>query len=195
MQKPFAEIISSSLTEWTAQTWRWDDFPEFGSLVIATSKDYTTFGIVTSITTGSLDAGRHPFTYQKTEEELLREQPQIFEFLKTTFTCIAIGFQHKGSIAHHIQPKPAKIHAFVAPCPPELLKDFLATDHYLHILFAHIENSMHLDELLLAIIKQMKHHSILHETRLEKFIDLFALLIDKDYRRLKLFIHKAVSLL
>ena len=86
----FAEVIESSLTGWLAQSWAWDKFQESGAFVAIEGKKRTVFGIVHQVQTGSMDAVRYPFPYQKTEEELLKEQPQIFEFLKTTFTCITI---------------------------------------------------------------------------------------------------------
>ena len=74
----FAEIVESSLTNWTAQSWDWDMFPAFGTLVVVPENKRSLFGIVYQINTGSLEPGRYPFTYQKTQEELLKEQPQIF---------------------------------------------------------------------------------------------------------------------
>ena len=95
------------------KAWLWDTFPEFGSFVAIEGKKRTIFGIVHQVQTGSMDPVRYPFPYQKTEEELLKEQPQIFEFLKTTFSCIAIGYQEKSSISYLIAPEPPKIHAFI----------------------------------------------------------------------------------
>src|SRR5690349_14278413 len=96
--KPFAEVIESSLHGFLAQTWQWDNFPAFGSLVTVTSNKRTHLAIVHQIKTGSMDPIRYPFPYQKTEEELLAEQPQIFEFLKTAFSCLTIGYQEKGKL-------------------------------------------------------------------------------------------------
>ena len=79
----FSEVIDSSLHGFTAQSWQWDDFPAFGQLVTVQSGTRTLFGIVYQVHTGSMDPVRYPFPYQKTEAELLAEQPQIFEFLKT----------------------------------------------------------------------------------------------------------------
>ena len=78
--KPFAEVIESSLHTWLAQSWQWDETPTFGSLVTVTTPKWTLFGLVATVQTGSLDSMRHPFPYKKTHEELLTEQPQIFEF-------------------------------------------------------------------------------------------------------------------
>ncbi|MCF7900082.1 hypothetical protein K9K77_01100, partial [Candidatus Babeliales bacterium] len=101
----FAEIVESSLTVWTAQSWEWNTFPEFGSLVVVPEKKRNLFGIVHQINTGSIEPGRYPFTYQKTQEELFKEQPQIFEFLKTTFSCITLGYQEQEKMFHTIAPE------------------------------------------------------------------------------------------
>src|SRR5262245_17591697 len=81
----FAEVIQSSLESFTAQCWDWNYFPHFGSLVQTESPTHIIFGTVIQVHTGSMDEARSPFPYQKTEDQLRVEQPQIFEFLKTTF--------------------------------------------------------------------------------------------------------------
>src|SRR5579872_2541465 len=134
-EKHFAEVIESSLTGWLAQSWRWDTFPSFGSLITIEEKKRTLFGIVHQVQTGSMDPIRYPFPYQKTEEELLREQPQIFEFLKTTFSCVTIGYQEKGSLFYLVSPEPPKIHSFISHPPIEITKTFFSNMRYLHLLF------------------------------------------------------------
>src|SRR5689334_4954716 len=89
---PFAEVIESSIDTALVQSWQWDVFPRFGSLVEILHKEYSILGLVTGITTGSMDPVRYPFPYQKTEDELMAEQPQIFEFLKTTFKIQVVGY-------------------------------------------------------------------------------------------------------
>src|SRR5579862_8462004 len=64
MQKhEFAEVIEGSLTGWLAQSWSWDIFPSFGSLVTVESRKRTIFGIVHQVQTGSMDPLRYPFPY------------------------------------------------------------------------------------------------------------------------------------
>jgi hypothetical protein len=191
----FAEVIESSLTNWTAQSWQWDHFPIFGSMVIVKSKKRTLFGIVHQIQTGSMDPVRYPFAYKKTEEELLAEQPQIFEFLKTTFSCLVIGYREAHATFYQLAPEPPKIHAFVEQIPLELYKEFFYRHHYLHILFSLSHQISNLDELLLALLKQLTHHHILTPQNIEQFIDLFSLLSGNDYRRLKLFLQRMEHIL
>jgi hypothetical protein len=189
----FAEIVESSLTNWTAQSWKWDSFPEFGALVVVPEKKRNLFGIVHQINTGSLEPGRYPFTYQKTQEELQREQPQIFEFLKTTFSCITLGYQEHEKIFHSIAPEPPKIHSFVGPLSGQEYKQFFVSPTFMHLIFSssNIEN---IDEILIAVITHLKKQEILNAEKLSELIDTYTLLIGNDYRRLKLFLGRIQNL-
>ena len=108
------EVISGSLSNWIIQAWQWDQFPEFGSIVKLASGDLQLFGVVSDIKTGSDDGARQPFAYQKTEIELRRDQPQIFEFLRTNFTCLPIGYCLQHAWHYNLPPRPPRTHAFVA---------------------------------------------------------------------------------
>ena len=85
----FAEVIESSLNSFTAQSWQWDKFPAFGSLVQIKNGLSTIYAIVHQVQTGSMDPQRTPFTYQKTQEELMAEQPQIFAFLPSLILSVS----------------------------------------------------------------------------------------------------------
>lgn len=195
MTKPFAEIIESSLTGFLAQTWQWDNFPSFGTLVSVTSNNRTHIALVHQIKTGSMDPIRYPFPYQKTEEELLAEQPQIFEFLKTTFSCLTIGYSQKGKIYYLIAPEPAKIHAFVEPLKPDLAKQFFSSEKYLHVLFGNAHEIFNLDELLLALLKSHDQLGIITEEKVNNFMQTMSLLTGNDYRRMKLFLQRAQGII
>jgi len=188
----FAEIIESCLDHFTAQCWQWDNLPSFGTLVQVEDNDQVVLGIVTSIKTGSIDPARSPFPYQKTEEELMAQQPHIFEFLKSTFTVQIVGYK-KDYIAYLLPPKPSKIHAFVSPCDPTTSRLFFQKHDFLHLLFAFSHNIENLDELLLAIISQQK--TLFSANSLDDFCKNFTLLTGSDYRRLKLFLKRAQSIL
>jgi hypothetical protein len=186
----FAEIIESSLQGWLAQSWQWNHFPTFGSLVTVHTKKRILFGIVHQIKTGSMEPMRYPFPYQKTEEELLAEQPQIFEFLKTTFSCLSIGYQEKGKIYYLAAPEPPQIHTFVHPIETDTLKQFLYNERYLHLLFGYTNQIFNIDELLLTLLKQQATLNCLSEEKLTHFINTYCLLTGNDYRRLKLFLQR-----
>ncbi|CDK30661.1 HAS barrel domain [Candidatus Babela massiliensis] len=193
--KPFAEIIESSLNIWKAQAWQWDEAPSFGSLVTVKTLERTIFGLVSNIEICSADAYRVVTAYKKTEEELKKEQPQIFEFLKTTFSCITIGYQENDILLYQLAPEPPKMHAFVFPAKYQEMVDFFSNEQYLQLLFNFSSHLFSLDELLLSILKQLSDKDILTKDNLEKFIETFSLLTANDYRRLKLFLKRTKSIL
>jgi hypothetical protein len=188
--KPFSEIIESSLYSWLSQSWDWNVFPQFGSLMGVDVGNRILFGLVHQIQTGSMDPMRYPFPYQKTHDELLKEQPQIFEFLKTTFSCLTMGYLEKGKIYYMLPPEPPLIHSFVYVLPAELKKQFFYRTHYLHLLFSLSSHTQNIDELLLALLKQQTELQLLSTEKLQQFTHAFSLLTGNDYRRLKLFLQR-----
>ena len=183
----FAEVIESSLSGWTSQSWQWNRFPIFGSLVTIETPSRTLFGLVYQTQTGSMDPTRYPFPYQKTEQELLAEQPQIFEFLKTTFMSMTVGYLDHGHMVHLLAPEPPHIHAFVQEATKEQAVAFFSNEQYLHLIFGAAAQPINVDELLLATLKYQKPLGILTHERLKRYVQTYGLLIGNDYRRLKFF--------
>lgn len=188
--KPFAEVIESSLQGWVAQSWEWDKVPEFGSLVTVTTKKRILFGLVYKSQTSSLDDNRYPFAYKKTEEELRLEQPHIFDFLHTTFSCLLVGYSENNRIIYRTAPEPPSIHSFIFEANHELTEQFFKSEQYLHLIFGASDIGK-IDELLLALFYTMKRNKVLYEQALPLFLDTFSVLIGNDYRRLKLFLQRA----
>lgn len=183
----FAEVIESSLSGWISQSWQWNRFPVFGSLVTIETQNRTLFGLVYQTQTGSMDPTRYPFPYQKTEQELLAEQPQIFEFLKTTFMSMTVGYLDCGHMVHLLAPEPPHIHAFVQEASKEQSAAFFSNEQFLHLIFGAAAQPINVDELLLATLKYQKTLGILTQDRLKRYIQTYSLLIGNDYRRLKFF--------
>ncbi|MBI2344555.1 hypothetical protein HYV10_00585 [Candidatus Dependentiae bacterium] len=191
----FAEVIEGTLSNWIGQSWKWNNIPEFGSLVITKNNNVKAYGIVCNIQTGSNDPARKPMTYKKTEEELLRDQPQIFEFLQTKFTCIAVGYEQNDSIFYHIPSQPAKIHSFISQANDKEYKAFFSNNQFLNILFNQQSQILNFDELLLAIVKNLHEKKCLHKTNLHDFIETFSILSKNDYQKLKVFLHRMQSVM
>lgn len=189
--KPFAEIVQSSLQSWTAQSWQWDQFPTYGSLTIIEQAQMHYIGLVYEVMTGSMDSSRYPFPFKKSEQELKAEQPQIFEFLRTTFSCLTLGYVHKGVIRYSAPPQPAKMHAFVYPISHELQQRFYSSDQYLHRLFGMGNLITNLDDLLLAQLHERQMSHGLSKESMQKFLHTYSLLTGNDYRRMKLFLERA----
>lgn len=199
-QSAFAEVVASSLETFTAQCWEWDIQPRFGSLVYVNVQDLIIFGCVTQVKTGSLDPIRTPVAYKKTEEALRAEQPQIFEFLTTTFDAQVVGYAQGdlaaiGKILYMLPPYPSKIHAFVTVCPPEMTAHFFSDTSFLHLLFAFQANILNLDELLLSVIQQQSQAGFLNKEVFNNFCQTFSLLNGNDYRRTKLFLQRVAQVI
>lgn len=190
----FAEVIESSLQTWIAQSWQWHTFPAYGSLVALDVGKRTLFGIVYQIQTGSQDPVRTPIAYQKTQEELLAEQPQIFAFLRTTFSCLPIGYKEHDQFYYLLAPQPAPMHGFVRAMTQQEKEIFFATALFLPLLFANASYIGSLEELLLAMLRELAQVNLLHDVYLEQFMQDFSLLTGNDYRRLKLFVQRAQPL-
>ncbi|HLE76262.1 MAG TPA: hypothetical protein VI521_00655 [Candidatus Babeliales bacterium] len=189
--KPFGEVIESSLQHFTAQTWQWDNFPAYGSLVSIEQKPYTYIGLVYEVSTGSIDPSRSPFAYQKTESELKKDQPQIFEFLKTTFSCITLGSMFQERCHYTAPAHPAKIHSFVSPTSSTLSYQFLARPLWIQRLFSLSGIVTNVDELLLAVLAEQQSTHFFDAKKLQDFMQTYSLLTANDYRRIKLFLGRA----
>lgn len=190
-KEPFAEIIESSLRLWRAQTWNWDIIPNFGSLISIETEQAILFGLVYDIQIGPSDPARTVIAYKKTQAELRKEQPQVFEFLQTTFSCLPLGYMQQNRIYYQLAPEPPKIHAFILKTQCEELIKFFSNEYYLHLLFCFSSQLLSLDELLLALLKHLSDNKALTEESLTRFIETFSLLTANDYRRLKLFLQRA----
>lgn len=188
----FAEVVQSNLQNFTAQCWKWDNFAEYGSLVQVEAGDSIVLGCVTQVQTGSIDPVRFPFPYQKTEQELLAEQPQIFEFLRTIFNVQILGYINtaQNSVHHRLPSMPCKIHAFVAESSAEVMQNFFQEPLYLNVLFSSLNQDSNVDELLLAMLNQLSAKKILSQALLDDLCQTFSLLTGNDYRRLKLFLKR-----
>ena len=209
----FAEVIEASLQIWTAQCWRWNQGVDFANLIVVNEPKRAIFGLVYAIETGSWQAGRTLIAYQKTEAELLGEQPQIFEFLRTNFSCLTLGYKEltppfissealgdvpeyevQAPIFYQYAPQPPQIHSFVRLATDAEIALFFADNRYISSLFAG-DQYYNLEELLLGLIQFRIQKGLFDLDQWDKFIDSFALLTGNDYRRLKVFLHRLQPLL
>lgn len=190
---PFAEVIESSLIHCKGQTWQWDNFPEFGSLICIKESTKTLFGIVTQVTTGAPDTGRTPFMYQKTESELKREHPHIFAFLQTTFTCSLVAFQEHERFFYQTATTPAKIHAFIEQPTPTEQRQFFTKHDYLFTLHAH--NQLTNSELLVALLRQQHLLGLLNKQHFFTCLETLSLLEGDNYARTAVLIERTGHLI
>lgn len=191
----FAEIIQSYLTTAKAECWKWDVVPDFGSLVVIEQKDLRIIACVTSIETGSADPSRQPYAYQKTEAELLREQPQIFAFLKTyiQLTCVGFYTEKDPALQYFLPPQPAKIHAFVRSADTALAQRFFAQTSFLYLL--QHANPISYDEVLFALINRFYSSGCLSPVTIQSLVDHYTMIAGSDYRRVRFFCERLSTML
>ncbi len=190
----FGEIVESSLSGWKVHCWQWDVMPPFGSLLVINEGQSTLFGVVAHVQTGSIDQGRYPFPYQKTHEELKKEQPQIFALLQTHISCVTLGYQEQDVLYYQLPSFPPKIHAFVRQATSREMRDFFAEPFYVHLL-CNTQGLFSLDELLLAMLKQLGNDHLLTPAYLENFVSMLSVISGNDYRKFKLFLQRMEKLM
>jgi hypothetical protein len=146
-----AEVIESSTTEFAAQARDLHGSPPFGTF-IKSGTSPTSFAMIYSISTGNSDPNRRPIAYGKTEEQLRKEQPQIFELLRTEIRAKIIGYRDEYGIQQLLPPQPPNLHSFVFTCTAEEVQAFTQRFEYLRTLLG-IGGTLS-DELLIAAIQQ-----------------------------------------
>lgn len=112
------EVVAASTTSFTAVCAEVFGPPRFGSFVKVAAGEATVYGVVASVETGSLDAGRRPVAFGMRWEQLLREQPQLVELLQTTFEVAAVGFGDSSGLHLYLSPQPPRVHEAVFDAEP-----------------------------------------------------------------------------
>ncbi|MFH1008142.1 MAG: hypothetical protein V1800_11695 [Candidatus Latescibacterota bacterium] len=183
------EVIESTTAAFVVQCWELHASPPFGSFV-RTDSEPAVFGLVSAVTTRSVEPNRRPTAYRKTGEELMREQPQIFELLKTECEALVVGYQDHAAIRQTVPPQPPKIHTFVRPCSVEETKVF--TDHW-DFLRGILTSNAPTDELIIAAVRHAysaHDHDVAYLVQAGKELSR---LIRDDYDRLDSIIRRVAQ--
>jgi len=143
-----AEVIESSTREIVAECRELHRSPPFGSFVRIDAEPNTIYGLVSNVSTRSIEPYRRPTAYGKTEEELWTEQPQIFELLKTEFQAMILGYRNRTACHQLLPPQPPRIHSFVYECEPDEVRQFTEDLDFLRVIGAGGRGTS--DELLIA---------------------------------------------
>ena len=187
----FAEIIESSVTQATGLCWTWSNLPTLCALVKITQAPYILYGCITNINTGSNDPLRQPFAYQKTEAELLREQPQIFAFLQTTFTIKTLGYRKADAETKYLlPPQPAKLHGFIEYASIAECREFFSGSEFLNLFFMPSEATIDLDELLLALLRHLRETIAIDAAFIQTLCQYRSGMEAADYRGMKRFMQR-----
>src|SRR2546423_15572533 len=124
------EVVEASTTQFSAQCVTLHEPPPLGCFVkiesgkqsasdpFAKSRipDNAVFGLVYQAATRSLDPNRRAAAYGLEEDDLRREQPQVYELLVSEFTCLVVGHSRVGQHYSYLPPRPPGIHSRVWMC-------------------------------------------------------------------------------
>jgi hypothetical protein len=205
IEQPCGEVIASTLSSWSCQNGSAEHSKNspslFGSVVVATTGDYTFFGIISEIVTGTTDSYHLATPLGKTTQERLAGYPESFAFLQTTVTCLAVGFLEKGQKHYCWTPFPLPIHTFIYHASDSHLQIIFEDEQYAQMLLQQRLAPAHLEELLLAILYQRLTRKPLCPDEQERFLETCLLVAGSEYRSLKRlllrvehFYHKSSSL-
>jgi hypothetical protein len=156
-QSKIAEVIAASSTGFTAECYELYQAPPLGSLVKTHHEPVELYGVVYNATTESLEPGRKPIARGKdeaSEDDIYRNSPQLAKLLRTEFSALVVGHKSDGQIRHFLPPRPARIHAFVFPCPADEVKQFSASLSFLDVL-ANARLEVPMEEVIAACLRQM----------------------------------------
>jgi hypothetical protein len=150
------EVVEASTVELTAQCYRLDGAPPFGSLVRATDGQRDIYAVVARVSTGSLDAGRRVTPRgadERDENALFEHNPELAALLRTELHALVVGFRDGGSAVHRLPPHPPRLHGFVHACDVAELRAFTERLDYLATLVSTTAR-VPADELIGATLRQ-----------------------------------------
>jgi len=144
------EIVEASTKRFVAQSVSIGEAPSFGYF-IKTDSQPVVYGLVYEILTQSREPGRRPIAHGMTIDELRREQPQIFELLKTEFHALVISYSEEEKIRFSLPPLPPPIHSFVYPCTKEEVEKLTSEDFFLRTIVS--SSNVPIDELIISSLR------------------------------------------
>ncbi|MGQ0794250.1 MAG: hypothetical protein ACT4NX_09250 [Deltaproteobacteria bacterium] len=150
MNEHIGEVVESSTKGFIARSRTVGESPVFGSFVKA-GLDAPVYGLVYEIITDSREPGRKNNTYNLTIDELRREQPQIFELLKTDFHVLTVAYREKEQTRFSLPPLPPHIHSFVYECTKEEILQLTLEDFFLRTVIS--SQNAPIDDLIISSLR------------------------------------------
>ena len=181
MSEYIGEVVESGTKGYVARSPRMGEAPPFGSFV-RTDAGCPVYGLVYEIITGSREPGRKPDAYDMSIEELRREQPQIFELLKTEFHVLTLGYLEAGKIRFALSPLPPPIHSFVFECTDEEKEALSSEDFFLRAIIS--APNVPADDLIISSLlsaQEVRKYDMDFMVRMGKSLSRF---LKDDYERL-----------
>jgi hypothetical protein len=141
------EVIEADTLRFRAECPRLYGAPPFGSFVRVEGASSAVFGVVSHITTTTVDAGRQTQALHLPPERLAERMPQLSLLLRTCFTAVTVGYREStppsstpnsqnptSGICPYLPPLPPEIHRFVYPCTPAEVEALTREPDFLRIL-------------------------------------------------------------
>jgi hypothetical protein len=149
------EIVEAKTAEFTAQCYRLDGAPPFGSLVRASDGRIDVYGLVCEVSSGSIDAGRRVSARgvdEPDEDALFEHNPELSALLRTELSALVVGYREADRVVQRLPPHPPRLHGFVHRCDPAELRTFGQRLDFLAALLAGAGTT---DELVAATLRQL----------------------------------------
>ena len=153
IERRVGEVVESTSTSFVAQCYQLDGAPALGGLVRTDSPDI--FGVVGSVTTEPLDSARPVLARGEdadTEEDVIRDNPQLARLLTSRFHVLIAGHVEDGITRQYLPSRPPRVHSFVYECSSEEISLFTSRLDLLHLILS--SGTSHSDEIVGAFIRQ-----------------------------------------
>ncbi|HEX3037019.1 MAG TPA: HAS-barrel domain-containing protein [Thermodesulfobacteriota bacterium] len=181
MANHVGEVIESSTRGFVARSQNVGESPHFGYFV-KTKGEPVVYGVVYEILTESKEPGRKPTTYGMSIEELRREQPQIFELLKTEFHALIIAYSEQGKTRFSLPPLPPPIYSFVYECEKEEIERLTSQDFFLRSIIS--SPNIPVDDLIIASLRYAQDSREFDKDYIVRMGKSLARIFKDDYERL-----------
>lgn len=177
------------------------DFDPFETLPPAAAADPTApatlYGVVCHAETGALEPGRPLTAFGLDEDELRREQPQIFELLTTRFSAVLVAHSGAdGTIRPYLPPRPPRPHTRVFVCDEAETRRLTERLDYLRALLEPVSGggiAFPADELVSALLRHAWRARSGDEAFLVRAGRELAVLLPDDYDRLRALVNRVLA--
>src|ERR1700758_5249591 len=188
------EVVESSTKGFIARSQNVGESPSFGYFV-KTDSEPVVYGLVYEILTESEEPGRKPKAYGMTIEELRREQPQIFELLKTEFHVLITAYSEEGSptrsgIRFSLPPLPPPIHSFVFECTKDEVEKLSSEDFFLRTIIS--SPNIPADDLIISSLRYAQNARGFDKDYIVRMGKSLARIFKDDYERLSSVLRRVV---
>ncbi|MET0059503.1 hypothetical protein [Dehalococcoides mccartyi] len=186
------EVIDTSTTDFTAQSYQLYNTPALGALVKTGEGENTIYAAVYHATTSSIEPGRKPIARGQdaaSEEDIYAQSPQLSKLLRSEFSCLILGYRGQGQICHCLPPRPAHIHSFAETCTPQETAEFSRSFGFLNIL-VNSELPVPADEVTAACLRQLAAAAPDKQVFLVKAGKELARILPGQYQRLKVILER-----